>query len=77
MVHPLPLTKHLCPSSLKMGPGDSARSHTADEYILIEEIREGIALYINLLNQVLVKLWQSSFLKQCSPPCRHCLFCLN
>jgi len=39
--------------SLKMGPGDSARSHTADEYILIEEIREGIALYINLLNQVL------------------------
>lgn len=39
--------------SLKMGPGDSARSHTADEYIFIEEINEGIALYINLLNQVL------------------------
>lgn len=39
--------------ALKMGPGDSARSHTADEYIFIEEIREGIALYINLLNQVL------------------------
>ena len=39
--------------ALKMGPGDSARSHTADEYIFIEEIKEGIALYINLLNQVL------------------------
>lgn len=39
--------------SLKMGPGDSARSHTADEYIFIEEINEGIALYINLLNQVI------------------------
>jgi acetylornithine deacetylase len=39
--------------ALKMGPGDSARSHTADEYIFIEEINEGIALYINLLNQVL------------------------
>lgn len=39
--------------ALKMGPGDSARSHTADEYIFIEEINEGIALYINLLNQVI------------------------
>jgi len=39
--------------SLKMGPGDSARSHTADEYIYINEIKEGIELYIQLLNQVL------------------------
>ncbi len=39
--------------SLKMGPGDSARSHTADEYIYIKEIVEGIELYIKLLNQVL------------------------
>ena len=31
--------------ALKMGPGDSARSHTADEYILPEEIAEGIAVY--------------------------------
>lgn len=36
-------------SSLKMGPGDSRRSHTADEYIRISEIREGIALYVQLL----------------------------
>ncbi len=35
--------------SLKLGPGDSARSHTPDEYILLEEIRAGIALYIELL----------------------------
>jgi len=35
--------------SVKMGPGDSARSHTADEYILTSEISEGIATYIKLL----------------------------
>ena len=39
-----------CPA-LKMGPGDSARSHTADEYIYIEEIREGITTYIKLLDE--------------------------
>ena len=39
--------------SLKIGPGDSARSHTADEYIYIDEIKEGIELYIRLLNEVL------------------------
>lgn len=36
--------------SVKMGPGDSARSHTANEYILISEIREGIDTYIRLLD---------------------------
>lgn len=35
--------------SLKLGPGDSARSHTADEYIQTEEIRTAIQLYITLL----------------------------
>lgn len=40
--------------ALKMGPGDSARSHTADEYIYIDEIKNGIDLYIRLLNQVLL-----------------------
>jgi acetylornithine deacetylase len=39
--------------ALKMGPGDSARSHTADEYIYIEEIKEGIALYIRLLEKIM------------------------
>lgn len=41
-----------CPS-LKMGPGDSARSHTADEFIYVNEIEEGIDLYIKLLENIL------------------------
>lgn len=41
-----------CPS-LKLGPGDSLRSHTADEFIHISEIEEGIDLYLQLLEQVL------------------------
>ena len=40
-------------STLKMGPGDSARSHTADEYIFIDEIKEGIETYIQLVNELL------------------------
>ena len=39
--------------ALKMGPGDSARSHTADEYIYIDEIKKGIELYIQLLGKIL------------------------
>lgn len=39
--------------TLKIGPGDSARSHTADEYIYIDEIKNGIDLYIQLLKEVL------------------------
>jgi acetylornithine deacetylase len=39
--------------ALKTGPGDSARSHTADEYIFIREIEEGIVSYIQLLETVL------------------------
>jgi acetylornithine deacetylase len=38
--------------ALKLGPGDSARSHTADEFIFIQEIKEGIELYIQLLNRL-------------------------
>ncbi|HVI45021.1 MAG TPA: M20 family metallo-hydrolase [Chitinophaga sp.] len=40
-------------TSVKMGPGDSARSHTADEYIYLEEIRAGIDSYINLLETIM------------------------
>ncbi len=36
--------------TLKIGPGDSARSHTPNEYILLSEIRQGIATYIQLLD---------------------------
>jgi acetylornithine deacetylase len=41
-----------CPS-LKMGPGDSARSHTADEYIYLDEIEEGITIYKRILQPLL------------------------
>ncbi len=36
--------------SLKLGPGDSARSHSADEYIRINEIKDAIETYIRLLD---------------------------
>ncbi len=35
--------------ALKIGPGDSARSHIADEYIFLDEVRQGIEGYVNLL----------------------------
>jgi len=41
-----------CPS-LKLGPGYSPRSHTADEFIYLDEIKEGIDIYIKLLEKVL------------------------
>lgn len=41
-----------CPS-LKLGPGYSPRSHTADEFIYLNEIEEGIDIYIKLLEKVL------------------------
>ena len=41
-----------CPS-LKLGPGDSLRSHTADEFIYEMEIFEGIELYIKILKEIL------------------------
>jgi len=36
--------------TLKFGPGDSARSHTANEYINLSEIEEGVEIYYQLLN---------------------------
>ncbi len=39
--------------SLKMGPGDSARSHMANEYIFVEEIKEGIEGYVEMLSKIL------------------------
>lgn len=38
--------------SVKIGPGDSARSHTADEFILISEIKEGFRIYVDLLTDL-------------------------
>jgi acetylornithine deacetylase/succinyl-diaminopimelate desuccinylase-like protein len=40
-----------CPA-LKCGPGDSARSHTADEWVGLEEVREGLEGYIAMLERV-------------------------
>lgn len=39
--------------TLKMGPGDSARSHSADEFIYINEVKEGVEAYIELLKHIL------------------------
>jgi acetylornithine deacetylase len=39
--------------ALKIGPGDSARSHMADEYIYVEEIKNGIDIYIQVLSEIL------------------------
>ncbi|MFP2994943.1 M20 family metallo-hydrolase [Spongiivirga sp. MCCC 1A20706] len=41
-----------CPS-LKLGPGDSTRSHSADEFIYVDEIKRGIDLYIKILEGIL------------------------
>ena len=38
--------------SVKIGPGNSARSHAADEYIGLMEIREAIDVYVRLLDQL-------------------------
>lgn len=40
--------------SVKMGPGDSARSHSADEFIYVAEIPQGINAYISVLNEVIL-----------------------
>lgn len=38
--------------SMKMGPGDSRRSHTADEYIIIDELEDAVETYFALLNNL-------------------------
>ena len=40
--------------SMKMGPGNSSRSHTADEFIKISEINEAIHLYYEMLNDLIL-----------------------
>ena len=41
--------------SVKIGPGESARSHTADEYIFITEIAGAITLYLELLSNLKIR----------------------
>ncbi len=38
--------------TIKVGPGDSARSHSADEFIYVDEIKEGIELYVAMLEKI-------------------------
>jgi acetylornithine deacetylase len=38
--------------SIKIGPGNSARSHSADEFVYVEEIEEGIDIYCKLLDDL-------------------------
>jgi acetylornithine deacetylase len=42
--------------SLKIGPGDSARSHSADEFIFVDEIKQGIMTYIGLIKNYELKM---------------------
>lgn len=50
--------------SIKMGPGESARSHTADEFIYLAEINEGVVLYIQLLESLIPYLVNSPDLNE-------------
>ncbi len=50
--------------ALKIGPGDSARSHSADEYIFIDEIKDGIEKYILLLQNLAQILLNNSIVFQ-------------
>lgn len=43
---------HMPFNSVKIGPGNTHRSHTADEFIYLDEIREGIKTYIKLLDGI-------------------------
>lgn len=40
-------------TTVKLGPGDSARSHTADEWIGVEEVERGIDTYVRLLEELI------------------------
>jgi acetylornithine deacetylase len=38
--------------SVKLGPGDSLRSHSADEFIYVQEVKDGVQFYIDILSQI-------------------------
>ena len=40
--------------SIKFGPGDSPRSHTADEYVVIDDIPKAVDIYVNLLDNLTI-----------------------
>lgn len=45
---------HMSFPTLKLGPGKSERSHTADEFIYVEELEEGVKLYREILKNVIL-----------------------
>lgn len=47
---------HMAFNSVKIGPGNTRRSHTANEFIYLDEIREGIKTYINLLDGIEIEI---------------------
>ena len=40
--------------SVKLGPGDSPRSHTADEYVMVDDFAKAVEIYVNLLDNLTV-----------------------
>ena len=38
--------------SVKLGPGDSLRSHSADEFIYVQEVKDGVQFYIEILSKI-------------------------
>ena len=38
--------------AIKMGPGESSRSHKKDEFVFVEEIRNGIETYIEFIDKL-------------------------
>jgi len=47
--------------SVKIGPGESSRSHSADEYILLSELSDGITIYVDLLESLIGELSDNHF----------------
>lgn len=43
---------HMPFPAIKIGPGDSARSHTSDEYVRISEIEQGVSVYKSIINSL-------------------------
>ena len=43
--------------SFKMGPGESSRSHTADEYVTLSELEQAVPRYLELLEGLSIKCY--------------------
>ena len=52
---PTTSNQSVCPfTTLKIGPGDSSRSHTADEYIKVSEVESAVDVYVKLLDNLII-----------------------